>query len=208
MKNISKIIFCIINNHLLSYCCEVEILFMVKQLLLIVVQFLCFIDCNVALLVTIFLSTLFITIIGAKAISGSFYGKPNKAIHYGSVNCDGSEQVLINCLYVQYSLEHGKKLNIHVEVAGVNCQGNLTRDNISITNSLTTSISTHLTTTGRVQYISSTMTSTTISTGRTGLANFTRGTGVSDATGTSSEVVILSIGIIALIFGITALIIG
>ena len=168
----------------------------------------CVLDCNVALLVTICLCTLFITNIGAKAISGSFYGKPNKAIHYGSVYCNGNEQVLINCLYVQYSLEHGKELNIHVEVAGVNCQGNLTHDNIGITNSLTTSISTHLTRTGKVQYISSTMTSTTISTGGTGSANSTKGTGVSDTTGTSSEVVILSIGIIALIFGVTALIIG
>ena len=152
--------------------------------------------------------TLFITNVGAKAVSGSFYGKPNKAIHYGSVNCDGNEQVLINCLYVQYSLEHGKELNIHVEVAGVNCQGNLTDDNIGITNSLTTSISTHLTTTGKVQYISSTMTSTTMSTGGTSSANFTREQGVPDTTGTNSEVVILSIGIIALIVGFTALIIG
>ena len=57
-----------------------------------------------------------------EAISGSFYGKPNKAIHYDSVNCDGSEQVLTNCHYIQYSLEYGKELNNHVEVAGVNCQ--------------------------------------------------------------------------------------
>ena len=137
--------------------------------------------------------------IGAKAISDSFYGKPNKAIHYGSVNCDGNERVLTNCLYVQYSLEQGKELNIHVEVAGVNCQGNLTHDNISITDSLTTSISTHLTTTGKLQYVSSMMTSTTIATG---------GTGVSDTSISGSEVAILSIGIIALIFGVTALIIG
>ena len=67
------------------------------------------------------------SLLGPQAIFGSFYGKPNKAIHYDSVNCDGNEQVLTNCLYVQYSLEHGKELNIHVEVAGVNCQGNLTQ---------------------------------------------------------------------------------
>ena len=141
--------------------------------------------------------------VGAKAISDSFYGKPNKAIHYGSVNCDGSEQVLTNCLYVQYSLEYGKELNIHVEVAGVNCQGNLTYDIISITNSLATSIGKHLTTTGKLQYVSS-----TLSTGGRGLTNSTRGIGVSDTSTTGSEVAILSIGIIALIFGVTALIIG
>ena len=164
----------------------------------------------------------------------SFYGKPKKAIHYGSVNCDGNEQMLINCLYVPYSLELGKELNIHVEVAGVNCQGNLTH-NISITESLTTSISTHLTTTGKFQYVSSTTTSTPISIGGTGMTNSTRGTdtstntaintistartgsthstratGVSDTstTSTSNEVVILSIGVTALVFGIAALIVG
>ena len=125
--------------------------------------------------------------VGAKAISDSFYGKPNKVIHYGSVNCDGNEQVLTNCLYVQYSLEHGKELNIHVEVAGVNCQGNLqlTHDNISITNSLATSVSKDLTT-AKLQYASTMMTSTT----------------------SGSEVAIISIGIVALIFGVIALIIG
>ena len=143
------------------------------------------------------------SLLGPEAISDSFYGKPKKAIHYGSVNCDGSEEVITNCLYVQYSLEHGKELNIHVEVAGVNCQGNLTHDNISTTDSLTTSISTHLTTTGKLQYISS-----TLSTGGRGLTNSTRGIGVSDTSISGSEVVILSIGIIALIFGVTALIIG
>ena len=150
--------------------------------------------------------------LGAKAIFESFYGKPNKAIHYGSVNCDGNEQVLTNCLYVQYSLEHGKELNNHVEVAGVNCQGNLTHDNISITDSLTTSISTHLTTTGKLQYVSSKTTTAinTISITGTGSTNSTRATSVSDTstTSTSNEVVILSIGVIALVFGITALIVG
>ena len=135
------------------------------------------------------------SLLGSEAISGSFYGKPNKAIHYGSVNCDGSEQVLTNCLYVQYSLEHGKELNIHVEVAGVNCQGNLTYDIISITDSLTTSISTHLTTTGKLQHVSF----TTTTTGEAGL---------SDTTSTSSEVIILSVGIIVLILGVIVVIIG
>ena len=135
------------------------------------------------------------SLLGSEAISGSFYGKPNKAIHYGSVNCDGSEQVLTNCLYVQYSLEHGKELNNHVEVAGVNCQGNLTHDNISITDSLTTSISTHLTTTGKLQHVSF----TTTTTGEAGL---------SDTTSTSSEVIILSVGIIVLILGVIVVIIG
>ena len=113
--------------------------------------------------------------VGAKAISDSFYGKPKKAIYYGSVNCDGNEQVLTNCLYVQYSLEHGKELNTLVEVAGVNCLGNLTYDIISNTESLTTSVT----------YASTMMTSTS-----------------------GSEVVILSIGIVAMIFGVTAVIIG
>ena len=135
------------------------------------------------------------SLLGPEAISDSFYGKPKKAIHYGSVNCDGSEEVITNCLYVQYSLEYGKELNIHVEVAGVNCKGN----HMIISDSLTTSISKHLTTTGKLQYVSSMMTSTTIATG---------GTGVSDTSISGSEVVILSIGIIALIFGATALIIG
>ena len=133
-------------------------------------------------------------LLGPTAISGSFYGKPNKAIHYDSVNCDGSEQGLTNCLYVQYTLEHGKELNIHVEVAGVNCKDN----HMIISDSLTTSTSKHLTT-GKLQYVSSMMTSTTIATG---------GAGVSDTNISGSEVAILSIGIVALILGATALIIG
>ena len=54
-----------------------------------------------------------------------------------------------------------------------------------ISDSLTTSISKHLTTTGKLQYVSSMMTSTTISTG---------GTSVSDTSISGSEVAILSIG--------------
>ena len=141
-----------------------------------------------------YFNALHFLLLGSEAISDSFYGKPNKAIHYGSVNCDGSEEVLTNCLYVQYSLEHGKELNVHAEVGGVNCKGN----HMIISDILTTSISKHLTTTGKVQYISS-MTSTTIATG---------GAGVSDTSIRGSEVLILSIGIIALILGATALIIG
>ena len=134
------------------------------------------------------------SLLGSEAISDSFYGKPKKAIHYGSVHCDGSEEVITNCLYVQYSLEHGKELNIHVEVAGVNCKDN----HMIISDSLTTSTSKHLTT-GKLQYVSSMMTSTTIATG---------GAGVSDTNISGSEVAILSIGIVALILGATALIIG
>ena len=150
--------------------------------------------------------------LGAKAIFESFYGKPKKVIHYGSVKCDGNEQELTNCLYVQYSLEHSKELNIHVEVAGVNCNSNLTHDIISITDSLTTSISTHLTTTGKLQYVSSETTTAinTISITGTGSTNSTRATGVSDTstTSASNEVVILSIRVTALVFGITALSVG
>ena len=155
--------------------------------------------------------------LGAKAIFESFYGKPKKAIHYGSVNCDGNEQELTNCVYVHYSLEHGKELNIHVEVGGVNCHSNLTHDIISIIDSLTTSISTHLTTTGKLQHVSSKTTTAinAISITGTGSTNSTRATGVSDTststtstTSTSNEVVIRSFGVTALVFGITALIVG
>ena len=77
----------------------------------------------------------------------------------------------------------------------MNCQGNLTYDIISITDSLTTSISTHLTTTGKLQHVSL----TTTTTGEAGL---------SDTTSTSSEVIILSVGIIVLILRVIVVIIG
>ena len=50
---------------------------------------------------------------------GSHYGKPDKAIHVGDVQCDGDEGAIGQCSMITYSLQEGKE--IQQEVAGVSC---------------------------------------------------------------------------------------
>ena len=66
--------------------------------------------------------SMFMTCIGAVAVGGSAYGKPNLTVHLSNVYCLGSEQNLAECMYTSLSLKDGKTLLEQVEVAGVTCQ--------------------------------------------------------------------------------------
>ena len=55
------------------------------------------------------------------ALLHSYYGKPNKAIHIGDVECYGTEDKLTECTMKSYSLKDGKNLQDNVDVAGVSC---------------------------------------------------------------------------------------
>ena len=55
------------------------------------------------------------------ALLHSYYGKPNKAIHIGDVECYGTEDRLTECAMKSYSLKEGKNLQDNVDVAGVSC---------------------------------------------------------------------------------------
>ena len=61
-------------------------------------------------------------VIGAVAVRGSAYRKPNLTVHLSDVYCTGSEQNIAQCMYTSLSLEDGKALLDQVEVAGVSCQ--------------------------------------------------------------------------------------
>ena len=55
------------------------------------------------------------------ALLHSYYGKPNKAIHIGDVECYGTEDKLTECAMKSYSLKDGNNLQDKVDVAGVSC---------------------------------------------------------------------------------------
>ena len=65
------------------------------------------------------LTKLVAIVLGAKV--GSFYGKPQKAIHLRNVTCSGNESSLTQCSYTQVSVSEGRLLNTNV--AGVDCTG-------------------------------------------------------------------------------------
>ena len=52
---------------------------------------------------------------------GSFYGKPNRTVHFSNMACSGSEQTISQCSKLSYSLEGGKAAMSTLEVAGVQC---------------------------------------------------------------------------------------
>ena len=56
------------------------------------------------------------------ALIGSYYGKPNKAIHTGNVRCHGDEGSLQQCSKTEYGLN--EVLGSDVNVAGVSCVPN------------------------------------------------------------------------------------
>ena len=59
---------------------------------------------------------------GAQAVLNSFYGKPDRTLHLSTVVCTGSEDKLAECNSATLSLEDGKDIVKHVDVAGVSCK--------------------------------------------------------------------------------------
>ena len=59
--------------------------------------------------------------IGATAVYGSFYGKPNKAVHVSNVNCFGSEERIGDCTKTSISLSEGKTTYKSASVASIKC---------------------------------------------------------------------------------------
>ena len=60
-------------------------------------------------------------ITGTMSLSGSHYGKPNKAIHMSNVQCHGQETTITHCIKTTYSLMDGKEKAKTDDVAGVKC---------------------------------------------------------------------------------------
>ena len=60
-------------------------------------------------------------IIGAVAIKGSKFGKPDRAIHYSFVLCNGNEQTLTNCTKITHSFKEGRTIYRDAQTAGVKC---------------------------------------------------------------------------------------
>ena len=61
------------------------------------------------------------TQLGATAVYGTPYGKPNKAVHVSNVNCDGSEERIGDCTKTSISLSEGKTTYKYASVAGIKC---------------------------------------------------------------------------------------
>ena len=59
--------------------------------------------------------------LGATAVYGTPYGKPNKAVHVSNVNCDGSEERIGDCTKTSISLSEGKTTYKYASVAGIKC---------------------------------------------------------------------------------------
>ena len=59
--------------------------------------------------------------IGATAVKGSKFGKPDRAIHYSIVLCNGNEQTLTNCKKITHSLKEGRTIYQDAQTAGVKC---------------------------------------------------------------------------------------
>ena len=58
---------------------------------------------------------------GSVSFADTLFGKPNSTVHYGSVQCTGSEAKLTNCATNKLTFELGKQLVEHIGVAGVSC---------------------------------------------------------------------------------------
>ena len=67
------------------------------------------------------MNILLISIAGATAVSGSYYGKPNRTIQLTNVVCNGSEEELDRCQKTLLTPENGVAQFSRVNVAGVNC---------------------------------------------------------------------------------------
>ena len=67
------------------------------------------------------IDTSLLHIIGAVAVKGSTFGKPDRAIHYSFVLCNGNEQTLTNCKKITHSLKEGRNIYRDAQTAGVKC---------------------------------------------------------------------------------------
>ena len=59
--------------------------------------------------------------LGGLSVPGSQFGKPNVVVHLTSVNCQGSENQLTDCVLYPVSFDDGKELGGYVAFAGVTC---------------------------------------------------------------------------------------
>ena len=60
-------------------------------------------------------------VLGAVAVKGSRYGKPDRAVHYSFALCNGDEQSMSNCQKVTHSLTEGRSIYTNSQAAGVIC---------------------------------------------------------------------------------------
>ena len=58
---------------------------------------------------------------GALPLLNSYYGKPDCAIHYSYILCNGNEQLITSCNKIIHSLEEGRQIYNEADVAGVAC---------------------------------------------------------------------------------------
>ena len=65
--------------------------------------------------------SLFFSFSGALPLLNSYYGKPDRAIHYSYILCNGNEQLITSCNKIIHSLEEGRQIYNEAEVAGVAC---------------------------------------------------------------------------------------
>ena len=71
-------------------------------------------------LLSLFLIVLF-SFSGAIPLLNSYYGKPDRAIHYSYILCNGNEQLFTSCNKIIHSLEEGRQIYNEAEVAGLAC---------------------------------------------------------------------------------------
>ena len=57
------------------------------------------------------------------SVHNSYYGRPNKTVHYSHVTCRGAEDNLTQCAKATLSLTIGKRTYKTAAVAGVSCRG-------------------------------------------------------------------------------------
>ena len=57
------------------------------------------------------------------AVLDSYYGRPEKTVHYSHVDCNGAEDKLTQCGKTTLSLTAGKTILKAADVAGVSCHG-------------------------------------------------------------------------------------
>ena len=67
------------------------------------------------------IETSFLQIIGAVAVKGSKFGKPDQPIHYSYLLCNGNEQTLTSCKKITHSLKEGRIIYRDAQTAGVKC---------------------------------------------------------------------------------------
>ena len=60
--------------------------------------------------------------LGAYAVHNSHYGKPDRAIHYSYVLCDGDESAITSCGKITHTLTEGRSIFLEAVVAGVVCR--------------------------------------------------------------------------------------